>query len=91
MVAKVNTEECTGCGICADECPASAIVVEKEKAKVEVKILNTDKEIKAKEKTLSNKEFVKKAPEEIVEKEKTRLDELREALKKLKAVKDGLR
>jgi ferredoxin len=34
MVAKVNTEECTGCGICADDCPASAIIIEKEKAKV---------------------------------------------------------
>jgi valyl-tRNA synthetase len=65
--------------------------IEKEKAKIEAKILNTDKEIKAKEKTLGNKEFVKKAPEEIVEKEKARLEELREALKKLKVVKDGLR
>jgi len=35
MVAKVKTEECIGCGICADECPASAIVLENEKARVE--------------------------------------------------------
>jgi ferredoxin len=35
MVAKVNTEECTGCGICAEECPANAITLEKEKAKVD--------------------------------------------------------
>ena len=35
MVAKVNTEECVGCGICTDECPAGAIVLEKEKAKVD--------------------------------------------------------
>ena len=34
MVAKVNTEECTGCGICVEECPSSAIVVNNEKAKV---------------------------------------------------------
>lgn len=34
MVAKVNTEECTGCGICVDECPTSAIILEKDKAKV---------------------------------------------------------
>ncbi|HEX7627722.1 MAG TPA: 4Fe-4S binding protein, partial [Candidatus Methanoperedens sp.] len=25
MAAKVNNEECTGCGICVDECPATAI------------------------------------------------------------------
>ena len=34
MVAKVNTDECIGCGICVEECPASAIVLENEKAKV---------------------------------------------------------
>ena len=34
MVAKVNNEECTGCGICAEECPADAIVVEIDKAKI---------------------------------------------------------
>jgi valyl-tRNA synthetase len=65
--------------------------IDKEKKKIEAKILNTEKEIVSKEKILGNKEFVKKAPEEIVEKEKTRLTELHEALKKLKAVKDGLR
>ena len=32
MVAKVKTEECTGCGICMDECPANAIILENEKA-----------------------------------------------------------
>jgi ferredoxin len=25
MVAKVNVEECTGCGTCVDECPQEAI------------------------------------------------------------------
>ncbi len=35
MVAKVNTEECTGCGICVDECPATAIEMKTEKAKVD--------------------------------------------------------
>ncbi|MCZ7392787.1 MAG: 4Fe-4S binding protein [Candidatus Methanoperedens sp.] len=35
MVAKVNTEECTGCGICVDECPANAIELKNEKAKVD--------------------------------------------------------
>lgn len=35
MPAKVNTDECTGCGICTDECPASAIELKNEKAKVD--------------------------------------------------------
>ncbi len=34
MVATVKTEECTGCGICVDECPATAIELKNEKAKV---------------------------------------------------------
>lgn len=35
MVAKAKIEECTGCGICVDECPASAIVIDNEKVKVQ--------------------------------------------------------
>ncbi len=35
MAAKVNTEECTGCGICVDECPATAIELKNEKAHVD--------------------------------------------------------
>ncbi len=35
MVAKVNTEECTGCGICVDECPSTAIELKNEKATVD--------------------------------------------------------
>ncbi len=35
MVAKINNEECTGCGTCVDECPASAITLKNEKAKVD--------------------------------------------------------
>lgn len=35
MAAKVNPEECTGCGICVDECPATAIELKNEKAKVD--------------------------------------------------------
>lgn len=35
MVAKVKTDECIGCGICVDECPASAIALENEKAVIE--------------------------------------------------------
>jgi ferredoxin len=32
MAAKVNPEECTGCGICVDECPVTAIELKNEKA-----------------------------------------------------------
>ena len=35
MTAKVNNEDCVGCGICVDECPASAITIENDKAKVD--------------------------------------------------------
>ena len=30
MAAKVNVEECTGGGLCADECPAEAITISEE-------------------------------------------------------------
>jgi len=39
---------------------------------------------------LANKDFVKRAPAEIVEKEKDKLKELKDTLLKLKAVKDGI-
>ena len=67
------------------------IDIEKEKAKLEDRIAKVEAEIKAKEKTLANKEFVKKAPEEIVAKESSKLEELKEALKKVKAARDGFR
>jgi ferredoxin len=35
MVAKIKTEDCTGCGTCVDECPASAISMKNDKAKVD--------------------------------------------------------
>jgi NAD-dependent dihydropyrimidine dehydrogenase PreA subunit len=35
MPAKVNNEECTGCGICVDECPATAIELKNDKAKID--------------------------------------------------------
>jgi len=37
MVANVNNDECTGCGVCVDECPATAIELENEKAHVDEK------------------------------------------------------
>ncbi len=47
-------------------------------------------EIAVKTKMLSNRDFVKKAPKEVVEKERARLCELKDTLKKLEAVKDGI-
>jgi NAD-dependent dihydropyrimidine dehydrogenase PreA subunit len=35
LVAIVNTTKCTGCETCVNECPASAIAIENEKAKVD--------------------------------------------------------
>ena len=71
--------------------PLEGIVdVEKEIIKLDERMNKTRAEIAAKEKMLRNKEFVKKAPEEIVEKEKARLTELGEILNRLKVIKDGL-
>ena len=30
MPAKVNKEECTGCGTCVEECPVEAIVIDED-------------------------------------------------------------
>ncbi|MDD1715583.1 MAG: 4Fe-4S binding protein [Methanolinea sp.] len=35
MTAVVDKEKCTACETCVDECPATAISIEKEKAKVD--------------------------------------------------------
>jgi ferredoxin len=35
MTAIIDKEKCTGCGTCVDECPAAAITIENEKAKVD--------------------------------------------------------
>jgi len=35
MVAIINEESCTGCGACAGECPAEAIIIENEIASVD--------------------------------------------------------
>ncbi len=35
MVAKVNNDECVGCGICVDACPAEAIKMDGDFAVVD--------------------------------------------------------
>jgi Fe-S-cluster-containing hydrogenase component 2 len=35
MTTIVDKEKCTGCETCVDECPAAAITMENEKAKVD--------------------------------------------------------
>jgi ferredoxin len=35
MAAKVDTDKCTGCGLCVEACPVEAITLENEKAKVD--------------------------------------------------------
>ncbi len=64
--------------------------IEKELIKLDGKIKKAENDIKAKLATLNNKNFVDRAPVEIVEKEKSKLKELEETLHKLKAVKHGL-
>jgi Fe-S-cluster-containing hydrogenase component 2 len=35
LVAVIDKEKCTGCETCVNECPASAISIDQEKAKVD--------------------------------------------------------
>ena len=62
---------------------------EKYKRKIEQKIQKAESEIKSKKQMLSNDNFLKRAPAEIIETEKSKLAELKDILKKLKAIRDG--
>jgi valyl-tRNA synthetase len=59
--------------------------------KIEIKIEKLKIEIKNKEKALANKNFISRAPAEIVETEKEKLTQMQEAVKKLEVIKNGLR
>jgi len=71
--------------------PLAASDIEKQKTKISLKIEKTKNDIITKEKMLANENFVKRAPKEIVEEEREKLKGLGETLKKLEAVKNGLR
>jgi len=66
------------------------IDIEQYKAKIIQRIEKIKGEIKAKEHMLNNKSFVQRAPEDIVEKERIKLKELHETIKKLEGVRDGI-
>jgi valyl-tRNA synthetase len=66
------------------------IDIEREKIKISERIQKAQAQVKAKERTLGNQEFLKKAPQDVVEKEKSGLAELNDIIKRLKAIKDEL-
>jgi valyl-tRNA synthetase len=71
--------------------PLEGVVdIEKEKTRLDERIKKTEHDIKAKKGMLANSSFVERAPAEIVEKEKAKLEELTATLTKLKGVKHGL-
>ncbi|HLD83136.1 MAG TPA: valine--tRNA ligase [Candidatus Omnitrophota bacterium] len=71
--------------------PLSGVIdIETQKKRIAGRLEKTALEIKHKEGSLGNKDFLKKAPAEVVEKEKARLTELMDALKRLKAVSNEL-
>ncbi|MFA5062503.1 MAG: valine--tRNA ligase [Candidatus Omnitrophota bacterium] len=70
---------------------AGVIDIEKHKEKIETKIKKAQNDIISKEKMLSDKNFLNRAPAEIVGKEKEKLNNLKDEVQKLKGVKDGLR
>ena len=71
--------------------PLAASDIEKQKVKISQRIEKTKTDIAIKEKMLANENFVKRAPKEIVEQEQEKLKGLGETLRKLEAVKNGLR
>ncbi|MDD5347270.1 MAG: valine--tRNA ligase [Candidatus Omnitrophica bacterium] len=68
--------------------PLEGVVdIENQVRKLDEKIKKADQDITAKERTLANSDFLARAPAEIVEKEQTKLADLRQLLTKLKAVR----
>lgn len=68
-----------------------SIDFEKESRRIKDEIGNLDKYVKGLEKKLSNKEFIKKAPEEIINQEKEKLAEAQGKLEKLNKQLESLK
>jgi len=68
----------------------NVVNIEQELVKLDAKIKKAENDVKTKQRTLNNKNFIERAPLEIVEKEQFKLKELEETLRKLKGVKHGL-
>jgi valyl-tRNA synthetase len=66
------------------------IDIDQQLKKTNLKIDKLKAEIKNKESMLANKNFTARAPEEIVQTEKNKLADMREQVKKLEVIKNGL-
>ncbi|MBP7836036.1 MAG: valine--tRNA ligase [Candidatus Omnitrophica bacterium] len=72
--------------------PLSGVIdIEKHKEKIDSRVHKAEAEIKAKERMLGDKNFLKRAPGEIVEKEREKLKNLKDGVQKLKGVRDALK
>ncbi|MFA5311268.1 MAG: valine--tRNA ligase [Candidatus Omnitrophota bacterium] len=65
--------------------------IESYKVKIDNKILKAQSDIRAKKSLFSNKDFINKAPQEIVEAEKEKLTALEKEVQKLRGVRDGFK
>ncbi|HAJ56157.1 MAG TPA: valine--tRNA ligase [Candidatus Omnitrophica bacterium] len=64
---------------------------EKEKARLDKQAADLARQLSSKQSMLANKEFVKKAPAAVVEKEKSRIVELKAAIERFKEVRSAFR
>lgn len=65
--------------------------IEKEKQRLEKQSNDFLRQLTQKEAMLGNKDFVKKAPEAVVEKERARVDELKGAIHRLKEIRNAFK
>ncbi|MBN2831676.1 MAG: valine--tRNA ligase [Candidatus Omnitrophica bacterium] len=72
--------------------PLTGIIdIDKYLKKINDKILGAEIDIKSKKAMLNNKNFIQRAPKEIIEAEKNKLEALNEEAKKLRGLRDGLK